>query len=84
MAVFGQAHILAMLLFIKPDMKVRINNVVTETSAASLADLGAELQLPPRGVALAVNQRIIPRAVWANTPVQEDADITIIKAAFGG
>ena len=49
-----------------------------------VAMLAAELALPERGVALAVNNRIVPRAAWAETALNEGDNVTIIKAAFGG
>lgn len=65
-------------------MKLRINNKETETAATSLAELSAELALPEKGVAVAVNNRMIPRADWAATPLAADNHILIIKAACGG
>ena len=36
------------------------------------------------GVAMALNNRMIPRADWGDTPLEEGASIVIIKAACGG
>lgn len=65
-------------------MKILINNQETLTEATSVAMLAAELALPERGVALAVNNRIVPRTAWAETALNEGDNVTIIKAAFGG
>lgn len=65
-------------------MHVLINNDLTPTEAVNVAELAEQLQLPERGVALAVNQRIIPRAEWRNTVLMPNDNITVIKAAFGG
>lgn len=65
-------------------MKILINNQETLTEATSVAMLAAELALPERGVALAVNNRIVPRSAWAETALNEGDNVTIIKAAFGG
>lgn len=65
-------------------MKILINNQETLTEVTSVAMLAAELALPERGVALAVNNRIVPRSAWAETELKEGDNVTIIKAAFGG
>lgn len=65
-------------------MHVLINNELTPTEAVNVAELAEQLQLPQRGVALAVNQTIIPRTEWTSTVIMPNDNITIIKAAFGG
>ncbi len=57
----------------------------TVASNSSVANLASELGLSERGgAAIAVNDRLIPRSVWATTPLEEGADIIVIKAAYGG
>lgn len=65
-------------------MKVFINNKETETSATTLAELAAEMSLPEKGVAMAVNNNMAPRATWADTALVENSNILIIKAFCGG
>lgn len=65
-------------------MLIKVNNQEVVTEVATIAALAAELQLPERGVALAVNNRVVPRTAWADTALQENDSVTIIKAAFGG
>ena len=65
-------------------MKILINNEQTETMSANVQALANELALPERGVALAVNNKIVPRTTWAETEIKEGDNVTIIKAAFGG
>lgn len=65
-------------------MNIKINNEAKLTECATVLALAAELQLPERGVALAINNRIVPRTIWAETHISEDDNVTIIKAAFGG
>ncbi|MBQ0057118.1 MAG: sulfur carrier protein ThiS [Bacteroidales bacterium] len=64
--------------------RIVINNEARETEAQFIQQLAAELDLPERGVALAVNNKIVPRATWPDTAISEGDSITIIKAAFGG
>lgn len=65
-------------------MKVIINKKETETQAANVKALAEELQLPTAGVAVAINNTMIPRTNWETTEVKENADIVIVKAFCGG
>ena len=47
-------------------MKVSINNKEVETDAVTLLQLTTELSLPAQGVAVAANNRMIPRTEWAD------------------
>ncbi len=65
-------------------MNVQINNQDHQTEARNLQDLAIELQLPQKGVAVAIDNQMIPRGSWAQTALQEGVRIVIIKAACGG
>lgn len=65
-------------------MNVLINNKATETEAKNLSELAKEMSLPERGVAVAVANKMVPRAEWESTPLADGANIVIIKAACGG
>lgn len=65
-------------------MNVLINNKPTVTEAKNLWELAKEMNLPERGVAVAVANKMVPRTEWENTPLAEGANIVIIKAACGG
>ncbi|HIY89127.1 MAG TPA: sulfur carrier protein ThiS [Candidatus Bacteroides pullicola] len=65
-------------------MKITINNKEMDTASPTLLRLAEELTLPASGVAMALNNRMIPRADWGDTPLEEGASIVIIKAACGG
>lgn len=65
-------------------MEILINNEKKETKATNVSELAAELTLPERGVALAINNRIVTRNAWEETSLNEGDNVTIIKAAFGG
>ena len=65
-------------------MNVQINNQDRQTEARNLQDLAIELQLPQKGVAVAIDNQMIPRGSWVQTALQEGARIVIIKAACGG
>ena len=65
-------------------MKVNINNKETETQALNVKQLAEELNLPAKGVAIAISNSTVPRNDWEQTPIAEGADIVIIKAFCGG
>ena len=65
-------------------MKITINNKEMDTASPTLLRLAEELALPASGVAMALNNRMIPRANWGDTPLEEGASVVIIKAACGG
>lgn len=65
-------------------MKVNVNNKAVETAATTLSELVEELQLPLNGVAVGVDNRMVPRATWADFALCEGQNIVVIKAACGG
>lgn len=65
-------------------MKVIINSKEVETNSTTLSQLVEELSLPMQGIAIAVNNRMIPRTEWVNYNLTESVSIVIIKAACGG
>jgi sulfur carrier protein len=65
-------------------MDININNKKTSVTSTNLQELAQEMNLPEKGVAVAVSNQMIPRTEWANTPIAEGADVVIIKAACGG
>jgi sulfur carrier protein len=65
-------------------MDIKINNKATSTTATNLQVLSEEMNLPEKGVAIAINNKMIPRTEWVQTTIEEGADIVIIKAACGG
>lgn len=65
-------------------MQVIINNKNTEVAASTVQELHAGLKLPENGVAIAIANKMVPRAEWGNTVLKENDNIVVIKAAFGG
>ena len=65
-------------------MKVNINKKSTETSATTVQQLAEELSLPAKGVAVAINNTMVPRTEWESTALKDGADIVIVKAFCGG
>ena len=65
-------------------MDITINNKPLSTSAATVSQLAAELALPEKGVAVAVDNKLVPRGYWGSFELREGAAVTVIRAAFGG
>ena len=64
---------------------LKLNNKETElTLGNNIASLALQLELPLQGVAVALNNRMIPRSQWAEQEIKEGDSLVIIKAACGG
>ena len=65
-------------------MKISVNNKEVETAAVSISALVEELSLPLQGIAVAVENRLVPRTAGDGYALAEGMNIVIIKAACGG
>ena len=66
-------------------MQIIVNNKAMEMAEGStLSALAEALRLPEKGVAVAVNNQMIPREEWSATSLQEGVQVVVIKAACGG
>lgn len=66
-------------------MKIFVNNKEVEiTRQSTITQLTRSLQLPDKGVAIAVNNKMTPKTEWDDYTLQENDHIVIIKAACGG
>lgn len=66
-------------------MKLTVNNKETEVKdGCTVAALAAQWALPEKGVAIAVNNKMIPRTEWAARVLQPNESLVVIKAACGG
>jgi sulfur carrier protein len=64
---------------------VTVNGQVWELpDGATLADVLHRLGAPSRGVAVAMNGAVVPRASWAGTALPEGARIDVVTAVQGG
>ena len=59
-------------------MNIKINNKETEVKATSLQELATELSLPEKGVAVAVNNRMVTRTDWNQTAIKEGDNVVVI------
>jgi sulfur carrier protein len=68
-------------------MMIELNGRPTEvpagaTVAVAVAEAGADGE--SRGVAVAVDGEVIRRAEWANTKLQSDQSVEVVRAVQGG
>ncbi len=65
-------------------MEILFNQQPLQVSATNLLALSSELQLPASGIAMAVNNRLVPRTQWQEFLLQDGMSILVIKAVCGG
>lgn len=65
-------------------MNVTVNNKPVETGASTLKELALQLELPEKGVAVAVSNKMVPRSEWENFAITEGVNIIVIRASCGG
>lgn len=65
-------------------MKVLVNSKEVETQATSLSVLAEEMQFPEKGIAVGVNNVVVPRAKWTEKMLSDGDRIVMIKATCGG
>jgi sulfur carrier protein len=68
-------------------MELKINNQTKQFTTDSLtvqALLDLEIPIKQNGIAVAINNTVIPKSNWNSHPIQETDDIIIISATQGG
>jgi len=72
-----QAHVAA---------RIRLNGQDEVVAAATLAALLEEkaVDVAQRGIAVAVNGEVVPRAAWTATPLRSGDRVEIVRARQGG
>lgn len=67
-------------------VSIRLNGHSVRTTAGSLREVLAEMEVDParRGIAVAVNGAVVPRQAWAEAPVAEGDEVEVIGATQGG
>ena len=68
------------------ELVIRINGESEPLAAATLAALLEEKAVDPsqRGIAVAVNGAVVPRAAWPSTELRAGDSIEIVRARQGG
>lgn len=64
---------------------LRVNGETREVPAGStVEDLARILDLPDAGVAIAVDDDVVPAARWAKVSLRADAQVDVLTAVQGG
>lgn len=65
-------------------MKVWLNNKEVETDSITVSQFLEELMLPRYGIAVALDNKLLPQGQWSETLLYEGMRLVVIKAACGG
>ncbi len=68
-------------------MNIKVNGETKEVSPGlTLHQLLLDLEIDPSrpGIAVAIDQEVIPRTQWEEIEIRPDSEIEIIRAAQGG
>jgi len=66
-------------------MNITVNsNIQSIAHASTISSMVNQLNIEPRGIAVALNNTVIPQLNWNNTTLKENDTIIIIKATQGG
>ena len=65
---------------------VSVNGSKENLAATTISELLLARELPPdmRGIAIALNGRVVPRAAWTTTPLRDGDQVEIVRAMQGG
>lgn len=66
-------------------LRITVNGEERLVSAGtSVADVVASLVVDARGLAVAVDRDVVPRARWAETSLEAGASVEVVTAVAGG
>lgn len=66
-------------------MQIFINNAPIEVNPKhNLAEILESRGIPAQGTAIAINNKVVPKALWGDTFVVEGCRLTVISAVCGG
>jgi sulfur carrier protein len=69
-----------------PTSNIRVNGTDEPLVAVTLAALleGKAVDVAQRGIAVALNGAVVPRAAWPQTPLKPGDSVEIVRARQGG
>lgn len=66
-------------------MQIYINREVAEANPKlNLEEILEAQGFPKQGIAVAIENKVVPRAAWTTTYLREGAMLTVISAVCGG
>jgi sulfur carrier protein len=63
---------------------VRVNGTEENLAVATIAELLSLRELNVRGIAVALNGRVVPRAAWPATALHDGDTVELVRAMQGG
>ncbi|UTV97825.1 sulfur carrier protein ThiS [Marinomonas rhizomae] len=65
-------------------MKIMLNDTVHEFVGETLEDLLTQLGKTEQGIAIAINQQVVPKSLWRSTELNEQSQVFIFESIAGG
>ncbi|RBP80610.1 sulfur carrier protein ThiS [Marinomonas rhizomae] len=65
-------------------MNIVLNDMSYEFSGGTLQDLLAHLDKNEQGIAIAINQQVVPKSLWRTTELNEQSQVFIFESIAGG
>ena len=63
---------------------ITLNGTPTDADGLTLGELLARMEVPSRGVAVAVDAEVVPRGEWPTFVVPDGAHVEVVTAVQGG
>lgn len=65
-------------------MNITVNNQKQAVESENLTQLIDELAIETKGIAIALNNKVVARTDWDKTTLSDNDQIIIVSAVFGG
>lgn len=65
-------------------MKIMLNDAPCDFLGNTLLDLLRHLGKRELGIAIAINQQVVPKSLWASTELNEQSQVFIFESIAGG
>ncbi|QUX91994.1 thiamine biosynthesis protein ThiS [Marinomonas sp. A3A] len=65
-------------------MKIVLNDALYEFAGETLKDLLTQLDKSEQGIAIAINQQVVPKSLWRSTELNELSQVFIFESIAGG
>ena len=65
-------------------MNIVLNDAPYEFSGNTLKDLLLELKKEEQGIAIAIDQQVVPKSQWQSTQLSERSQVFIFESIAGG
>lgn len=66
------------------EITLYVNDSLLSFSGKTLEDLLAQLKKPSQGIAVAIDQSVVPKSLWATTLLEGDMKVFIFESIAGG